>query len=331
MPDERAFDRKPEVAPAPAVATPPDEFCVSTTDGVTIRGLYWHHPSGRAQASTVIVNAATSVSCRYYTRFATFLFSHGFDVVVYDYRGIGLSRPGTLVGFSASWVDWGRLDFEAVLQFAGSQFGAQPIFVVAHSIGGFVAGLAPSNTKLHRIVTVGAQYAYWRDYAPGAKARMILKWHVVMPLMTAVFGYFPGKRMRWLEDTPRGVVQDWTRSRGALEHWRRLRRMPPAERTSIVRQFAEVTAPILALSMADDQFATVPAVERLLAYFSASARVHLRLPPTASGQASVGHFAFFHSRFEDTLWQIPLVWLKTGTVAEAFAGYVQRTMPAASS
>jgi hypothetical protein len=31
-----------------------------------------------------------------------------------------------------------------------------------------------------------------------------------MPLLTRVFGYFPGKRLGWLEDTPAGVVHDWS-------------------------------------------------------------------------------------------------------------------------
>ena len=316
---------------ATAASIPPQGFSVLTADGVTIRGLYWQHSSdanGGAR-STVIINAATSVACRYYTRFAAFLVSHGFNAIVYDYRGIGLSRPETLIGLDASWIDWGRLDFEAVLGFAKTQFRGQPISIVAHSIGGFVVGLAPSNAKLFRIFTIGAQYAVWRDYAPGAMAGMVLRWHLVMPAITAVLGYFPGKRLGWLEDTPRGVVQDWSGSRGALERWRRLRRMAPAERGSILRQFAEVTAPILALSVMDDPFGTSSATERLLAHFSASNRVHLRIPPEASGHDTVGHFAFFHSRFETTLWQIPLDWLRMGTVAPAFSGFIQKTMPAA--
>ena len=66
----------------------------------------------------MIINAATSVRCRYYSRFADYLFAQGFDVLTYDYRGIGESRPASLRGFKASWSDWGRLDFEAMLQLA---------------------------------------------------------------------------------------------------------------------------------------------------------------------------------------------------------------------
>jgi predicted alpha/beta hydrolase len=70
----------------------------------------------------VIINAATSVRCRYYSRFADYLFAQGCDVLTYDYRGIGESRPASLRGFQASWSDWGRLDFEAMLAHAAEHF-----------------------------------------------------------------------------------------------------------------------------------------------------------------------------------------------------------------
>lgn len=51
---------------------------------------------------------------------------------------------------------------------------------------------------------VGAQFAYWRDYAADQRWRLFGKWHVVMPLLTRALGYFPGKRLGWMEDTPQG-------------------------------------------------------------------------------------------------------------------------------
>lgn len=37
--------------------------------------------------------------------------------------------------------------------------------------------------------------------------QMLAKWHAIMPLLTRVRGYFPGKRLGWLEDAPAGVVR----------------------------------------------------------------------------------------------------------------------------
>ena len=240
-------------------ATQPTAFSTRAADGYAIKGHCWRHPHPEDRP-VVIINPATSVHSRYYSRFATFLFSQGFDVVTYDYRGIGGSRPASLRGFQASWLDWGHLDFEAVLRHTDRSFPGQPIHVVAHSIGGFVIGLAPSNHLIRGIFTMGAQFAHWRDYAPGHRLVMLAKWHVAMPALTAVFGYFPGKRLGWLEDTPRGVVRDWASS------WRRIedtcRRgslaLENVDRSTLVRQFGAVSAPTLAVGMTDDEFGTVP-------------------------------------------------------------------------
>lgn len=296
-------------------ATQPVPFAVQAADGYTIRGCLWRHgESGRDERPVVIVNPATSVRCRYYFRFAAFLHANGFDVISYDYRGIGESRPASLRGFQGSWLDWGYLDFDAVLRYADLSFRSQPIHVVAHSVGGFVIGLAPSNHLIHRIFTVGAQIAHWRDYAPGHRMKMLAKWHLAMPLLTALFGYFPGRRLGWLEDTPRGVVRDWGFSRKRIEDICRkgTLALPGVDRQAMARQFGAVTAPTLAVSVTDDVFGTVAAIERLLACYCNSPALHLRVPPASVGESEIGHFAFFHNRFENTLWQTPLKWLRSG-------------------
>ena len=131
----------------------------------------------------VIINPATSVWCSYYSRFAAFLHAHGFDVITYDYRGIGGSRPASLRGLHAGWLDWGRLDFEAGLRLASSTFPRQPEQVVAHSIGGVLVGLAPSNHLIDRVFTMGAQFAHGRDYAIHKRFGMLIKSHAIMPVL----------------------------------------------------------------------------------------------------------------------------------------------------
>jgi predicted alpha/beta hydrolase len=298
----------------------PAAFTVPAVDGYPIRGFRWREVQRPSKSRpVVIVNAATSVRCRYYHRFAAFLFNNGFDVIIYDYRGIGESKPQRLRGFDASWIDWGRLDFEGVLLDTVRSFPEQPVYIVAHSVGGLLLGLAPSNRIVDRVFTVGAQFAYWRDYSRRARLRLLAKWHLAMPLLTRLFGYFPGKRLGWLEDTPRGVVRDWIQSRGRLEEkWRASPGYPDPK--AMRRQFALLRAPTLALSVTDDEFGTVPAIERLLAYFTMSPRTHLCLSPESIGESAIGHFGFFHNRFEKKLWEIPLQWLKFARLPQNHPG-----------
>ncbi|WP_046385010.1 alpha/beta fold hydrolase [Pseudomonas veronii] len=297
-------------------ATQPSQntsFRAPAADGYPLGGFTWRHIRSDPTRPVVIINAATSVRCRHYSRFADYLFANGFDVITYDYRGIGESRRGSLRGFKASWSDWGCLDFEAILQRAQREFPGQPIDVVGHSFGGCAAGLGASGAVIRRLVTVGAQFAYWRDYAASGRWRMVGKWHVVMPLVTALFGYFPGKRLGWLEDTPAGVVRDWGTPTPSYE-------TRPSGRALGELPFARVTAQVLAISITDDPFGTVPAIERLLSYFASSERTHLRIAPDDIGETQVGHFAFFRSEYEDRLWPIALAWLKHGALTPGTPG-----------
>ena len=289
-----------------------EPFKESAADGYVLGGFTWRHTSPDAQRPVVIINAATSVRCRHYSRFAAYLFANGFDVITYDYRGIGESRQASIKGLNASWTDWGALDFEAMLKRAQREFPGQPIDVLGHSFGGCAAGLAESGRVIRRLVTVGAQFAYWRDYAPEHRWRMFGKWHLLMPLMTLFCGYFPGKRLGWLEDTPTGVVRDWSTPAARFEG-------RPSGRALMKKTgtlpFANVRAQTLAISISDDPYGTIAAIERLLGYFSNAAKTHLRIEPQDIGEQQVGHFAFFRSAYQATLWPIALTWLQTGALA----------------
>ncbi|WP_339478664.1 alpha/beta hydrolase family protein [Pseudomonas fluorescens] len=307
-PPLQAAQRKPPLA----AELQGDPFKETAADGFVLGGFTWRHALPDTQRPVVIINAATSVHCRHYSRFAAYLFANGFDVITYDYRGIGESRPGSIKGLNASWTDWGALDFEAMLRRAQREFPGQPIDVVGHSFGGCAAGLSESGQVIRRLVTVGAQFAYWRDYAPEQRWRMFGKWHLLMPLLTLFCGYFPGKRLGWLEDTPAGVVRDWSTPTARYER-------RPSGRAMLARTgqlpFANVRAQTLAISISDDPYGTIAAIERLLNYFSHAPKTHLRIAPQDIGEQQVGHFAFFRSAYQATLWPIALNWLQTGKLA----------------
>lgn len=313
--------------PASTARAQPITF--TAPDGYALAGHCWTHE--HHQAPVVVINAATSVVSRYYSRFAAYLHQHGFQVITYDYRGIGGSRHGSLKELKAGWLDWGELDFEAALGQAQHRFPDSQIHAVGHSVGGVLIGLAPSNHRLSRVFTMGAQHAYWPDYLGSQRWAMRLRWHVVMPALTKLLGYFPGKRLGWLEDTPAGVVHDWiapspdfvdtylaSSGRRDFSDFRGSRQLTSIQCDDLRHRFAQMTAQMLALSVADDPFGTVPAIERLLKNFSGSQASHLRVAPEDIGVNQIGHFGFFHSRFERTLWPIALHWLQHGQITDQF-------------
>ncbi|GAB3121677.1 alpha/beta hydrolase family protein [Novispirillum itersonii] len=292
-------------------ATPPaavegQPVGIPCRDGVTLGG-HLFRTADLTPSGSILINCATGVLARYYHRYARFLAGHGFDVLTYDYRGIGLSRPARLRGSGIRWDHWGTLDCDAALRFLDSQHRGGPLMLVGHSIGGFLPGLAPAASRLDRILTMGAQYAWCGDYAADKRAGLLLKWHLAMPLLTLLYGYFPGRRLGWLEDLPAGVARDWSFRGRRFE-----RSHPPADRPGVLASMAAVTAPLLAVTMADDEFGTVPAITRTLAYYRGAERTMVRLSPADYGRDRIGHFTLFHDSHAAGFWADTLRWLRDG-------------------
>jgi predicted alpha/beta hydrolase len=71
--------------------------------------------AGTDRRTAVLINSATAVKRRYYDPFARYLAGEGLTVLTYDYRGIGGSRPRSLVRFSARLRQWAEEDQGGVL------------------------------------------------------------------------------------------------------------------------------------------------------------------------------------------------------------------------
>jgi len=245
------------------------------------------------------------ILAKFYGNFAAYLSQAGATVLTYDYRGIGASRPVRLRGFDASVEQWGSMDCAAGIAWLKRHFRDARVCVIGHSIGAFLTGFAPNNHQIDKYVTICGHSAYWRDYKPQVRIQMYLLWHMFMPAITRVLGYFPGSRLGILENLPRGVALEWANRKHPDFYWN-LRdssgRLDQRRIHRLLAHFAAMKAPILAYSFTDDPFATVPATERLLSNFPNSSATHLRYSPQELNQEGVGHFAFFSRRFQHVLW-----------------------------
>ncbi|RAX49977.1 alpha/beta hydrolase [Arthrobacter sp. AQ5-05] len=306
----------------------PTTIEIACDDGQVLHGHVFEPATPRTDAasgvpkSIVVIAAATGVPSRYYRRYAAFLAANGFIAVTFDYRGIGTSAPATLRGFRARWHDWGTQDIDAALRWARTRHGGLPLLLVGHSYGGFAVGLAPESRYLTRILTVGAQHAFWRDHAKGHRARFLFRWHLYMPLATLACGFFPGKRRGRLEDLPRGVALDRARSRKDFT-----RNAPAGQRERMREAQRALRAPIRAVAPTDDPYATGPAVARALACTpQAPASTH-HLEPGDYGREGIGHFGLFHDSYSGTFWHQSLSWLEHGIDPWAASG----TLPGSGS
>ncbi|HEX7055336.1 MAG TPA: alpha/beta fold hydrolase [Burkholderiales bacterium] len=268
------------------------EIALSAADGYRL-GATLFEGGGRP----VLLMAASGVPQSYYAKFAAFLAGRGFTVLTFDYRGIGRSLHGDVRRVQARMRDWAQLDAAAAFAF----FKGGPLLVVGHSFGGQALGLLPEPERIARALVVGSQSGYWRHWPAAGRAWMWPVTHLVLPALSRLHGYFPGSRLGFGEDLPKGVAIEWA---SWCRHPRYL-----VGALGVEERYRRVRAPLRAYAMRDDPFAPEPAVAALLELYPNARGELRRVSPTELNVKRVGHFGFFREAFRDSLWREAADWL----------------------
>lgn len=251
----------------------------------------------------VILNSAAAVRRGFYSAFASYLAGCGFHVLTWDGRGVGESAEEHARDDPARMRDWGILDLEAVLQHVGELAGGDwsRVALLGHSAGGNLCGLAPSLSRINRVVLVASGTCDWRLYPKREWPRLLAAWYGFAPLMLSMLGYVPAK-FGVGHDLPRGVGWDW-------RNWSAERGYLFSDPTLDLRGYAGFSGDLLSLNFTDDTgFAPPATVSDLLRHFS-SARIERRtFDPVLESHRPVGHFGFFRQENED-IWPVVGAWL----------------------
>lgn len=277
-----------------------EEVTFAAADGYSLAGTYF--APGEAPRAAVLINSAFGVRRRFYRALAERLASLGAAVLTYDYRGVGGSRPPRLRGFEARMVDWGRFDTEGALRWLGDRHPRLAPRVLGHSAGGQVLGLAPSAPRVARLLLVASQSGWHGHWSGWGRFKLFLLWSLLIPPVAELAGYLPGF-LGVGEDVPKGVAREWAWWGKHPDYL--LRDGGEARRAA----YGALRFPILALSLADDDYAPAAAVDGLLAIYAGARAAHRRLVPADFGRERVGHFGFFRKEVGGALWDECCAWL----------------------
>ena len=259
-------------------------------------------PSAGSTRGAVLIGGAMGVRQSFYRPFAQWLADQGYVVATFDYRGVGDSRGASLRGFDADLFDWAR-DTDAAIDVLMGRAGDVPLYVIGHSLGAQLPGLLRNRDRIAGLVSIAAGSGYWRDNAPGLKRYVLYFWHVLVPLATALCGYFPGARLRKVGDLPKGVVLQWRR--WCLDP----RYHVGAEGAAVRERFEAARFPLVALSLTDDELMTERGTRVLVDCYANAPRRVERVAPADVAARRIGHFGFFRDAFAPTLWARTAGWL----------------------
>lgn len=242
-------------------------------------------------------HAGTVIRQEFYFKFAQFLCDQGFVVVLFDYRGVGRSRPVSLRGFKASIDDWGLKDASAVLGWIQRTYFKLPIYLFAHSMGGQLLGLMPSWKTYDKVIVVASSSGNWNNFEKAHGRKVKLSTNLFFALSLKFFGYIPG-RFGLGQDWPRGIAEDWSANS------RKNSLMSDYMHDKIGRTYyEEVDYDIHAFFFEDDPMATPKTLPNYQLTFPNAKVVTHMIKPATYNFKNIGHFGLFKERTKGKLWE----------------------------
>jgi predicted alpha/beta hydrolase len=268
---------------------------VQAEDGFPLAVSYYEPFGNAVHHRVALINAGAGIPRSLYEPFAVWLADNGIPTATYDYRGIGGSRCQSIRGLPVTIRDWGSKDCAAVISAVRDRYPDAGVSIVAHSIGSVVTGFVNQPQVFDRLVFISPHTGHSSEYAPSSRARMLFLWHIVMPAITRLLGYFPGRLFGLPGDLPYGVALEWASRRQANS---------PEDKES--GAFAHIYAECLVIRPADDPFATRIAMDRIERVFSSTRFEERVMEPMG---APIGHWGFFRTRERERFWPEVLAWL----------------------
>lgn len=260
-----------------------------------------------APRGVVLVLPAMATPARFYQPFATWLACRGLRAVVMEHRGSVGSAVRAHRGDLLEWFE----DARDALNVVADHSGDLPVTWVGHSLG---AQMLPfvAHERLAAAVSVASGQG-WVRHLPGH-----LRWtapvlfRTVAPLAIRVTGYYPGRRLRLLDDLPGEVMLQWAR-------WCLDRDYMGADIADAAARFAAVRTPITAVSFTDDRLMSAASTASLHDRFVNAEVTQRRYRPADLGVSAVGHHGIFRARHAHVWDEVFLPHLATvnGTSARA--------------
>ncbi|MGE5450326.1 MAG: alpha/beta fold hydrolase [Acidobacteriota bacterium] len=264
-------------------------------DGVKLQGHFVRAPQGATQLP-VLLSPATGVKQQFYFRFAAWLAGQGHDVLVFDYRGIGLSLQGRLKDCPASLKEWGQQDQVAALEWLLQRTGQDQVLLLGHSAGGQMLGLLPNHRRVARVVGVAASTGWFKGMRLGFRIPAYTVLRGIIPIGILFKGYAPCGAVGLGENLPAKVARQWGQWCAAGGYaTNAIRRHPEQD------FHREVRTPITVVHATDDDIANPTTVADLLRTFPNTSSQVLRVQPASHGLRAIGHIDWFRASHQ-ALW-----------------------------
>ncbi len=280
------------------------QITIPATDGFGLSALLLKNEGGISPKAVIQFHAGTVIRKEFYLKFCSFFADNCFDVILFDYRGVGESRPDSLVGFSASISDWGIKDAAGVGNWLIAHYPDTPKLLLAHSMGGQIIGLMPNWNIYDRMMVVASSSGNWNNFIPSYRRKVEWSSRLLFPIVLKIMGYAPG-RLGLGQDWPKGVALEWysnCKRNGLMAEY--------LSGKNNESYYDRIDKEIIAWFLSDDHMATPKTMPNYKKSYPNARVESYMIRPESCGLESIGHFGLFKEKTRDTLWNEILHWLE---------------------
>ncbi|HPH46062.1 MAG TPA: alpha/beta fold hydrolase [Chryseolinea sp.] len=252
---------------------------------------------GSVPKGVILLAGGTGIKKEFYLNFARYVSEQGYHVLLFDYRGIGGSKPKSLRGFKAMNHEWGQKDMAAILDWLQQRYNTFPKFLIGHSAGGQQLGMMDNHNQFSKALLISSSTGYWMWLSSPYKYFTLFIWQVLAPVLLSTVGYLPASWFGLGEDLPKGVAAEWRSWCMNKQYFGKY------FGTTIQKQFYnEVTIPLHFLFPEDDTIATDRTVQSLRNFYTKSPTTVEKIVLNDHNLQQIGHLGFFSRKVKDKLW-----------------------------
>jgi predicted alpha/beta hydrolase len=257
-----------------------------------------------AAAPVVLGMPAMGVDAGYYRKLLDAFSEYGVHAAVTDLRGKGECSVRPRRGIDFGYHEMITYDISAAVARVRQVFPNNRVYLLGHSLGGQLSALYMSvrPRTVDGLVLIASGSNDFRQW-PWPQRLPVLAGTQLASLIAGACGYFPGKPLRFAGTEARTVIQDWARQA-------RTGRYEPTHAAHDFEQtLRTVDAPVLAISLANDNLAPQAAVDHLCSKMPRAQVERWHYAPREDPRTNADHFRW--AKRPDAIVARVGIWLTT--------------------
>lgn len=277
-----------------------ETLTIKCKDGYPLTARFYVANAASRKALPILICPATGITAQFYHSFNVWLQAQGYDVLCFDFRGIGQSLNGPLKKSKASIVQWGQLDIPAAIDALRDKTKAEQVILVGHSAGGQLLGIVPNYDKVAKVIAVSGSTGHVKGLKGRTKLLAPVMFDVIFPLSRFTLGYGPTSKIGMGENLPKDVAKQWAQFCSKPGYVLNAIGKTVAKTAN---HHEQITCPITVLWSSDDEIATEANVKDLIRLYPNAQTSHKELKPSSFGHKAIGHMLMF-KRSHQNLWPV---------------------------